>query len=103
VEIPIEIVEATRNVSHLTKLVKAEMPNNLNTVDPSHLAVYHHGIPWDALKDSNPLDPSGSVPGGTTKAQPLIVIAPSLPMRPESDGEFNFCFVPPVFDTKIVP
>jgi hypothetical protein len=99
---PIDIVASTCDVSQLTKLVKAEMPNDLNTVDPSHLAVYPPGISWDALKDTNPFARSGSVPGGTTEAQPLIVIVPSLPMRPGSDSEFNFCFVPPVLDT-IVP
>jgi hypothetical protein len=73
---PIEIVEATRNVTHLTELVKGKRAVALHNFDAVDLAVYSPGIPWDALTDSNPLDPGGSVPGGTTKAQPLIVIAP---------------------------
>jgi hypothetical protein len=70
---PIEIVEATRNVTHLTELVKGKRPAARHNFDAADLAVYPSGTPLNALNENNRLR---SVPGGTTEAQPLMVIAP---------------------------
>jgi hypothetical protein len=70
---PIEIVASTCDVSHLTELVKEKRAVALHNVDAADLAVYPPGTPLNALNDNNRL---GSVPGGTTEAQPLMVIAP---------------------------
>jgi hypothetical protein len=69
---PITITEAAPLDGAWTKLVKAEYPE-LNDISSARLAVYPHGTPLNALNEINRL---GSVPGGTTEAQPLIVIAP---------------------------
>jgi hypothetical protein len=73
---PIEIVEATRNVTHLTELVKGKRAVALHNFDAADLAVYPHGTLLNALNNTTPLARGGSVPGGTTEARPLMVIAP---------------------------
>jgi hypothetical protein len=76
VGLPIEIVAATRNVSHLTKLVKEKLPNDLKGVDPIHLVVYPPGTPLDALNDDARLQSWDRVPA-SSGPQPLMVMAPS--------------------------
>jgi hypothetical protein len=73
------------DIDDFTKLVKAEVPNYLNTVDPIHLVVYPPGTPLDALHDNDRLRCGGPVPGGRTDEQPLVmVIAPTLPLQRNS-------------------
>jgi hypothetical protein len=76
VGLPIEIVAATRNVSHLTNLVKEIYPE-LNDISSACLVVYPPGTPLDALNHDGRLRPGGPVPGGTTDEQPLMVMAPA--------------------------
>jgi hypothetical protein len=76
VGLPIEIAAASRNVSHLTELVKEKIPNDLKAVDPIHLVVYRPGTPLDELNVNAPLRRGGPVPNGTTDEEPLMVMAP---------------------------
>jgi len=80
------------DIDDFTKLVKAEAPNYLNTVDPIHLVVYPPGTPLDALNDNDRLRCGGPVPGGTTDEQPLVmVIAPMRPLQRNSASGTMTC------------
>jgi hypothetical protein len=75
----IKIVAATRNVNHLTELVKEKRAVALQHCDAGDLFVYYPpGTPLDALNDNARLRPGGPVPGGTTDEQPLMVMAPPV-------------------------
>jgi hypothetical protein len=75
VGLPIEIAAASRNVSHLTELVKEKIPNDLKAVDPIHLVVYRPGTPLDDLNVNARLQSWDHVPA-SSGPQPLMVMAP---------------------------
>jgi hypothetical protein len=68
------------DIDEFAKLVKEIYPE-LKDISFARLAVYRPGTPLDALNVDALLRRGGPVPNGTTDEQPLMVMAPAMPLN----------------------
>ena len=82
------------DVYELAEAAKVEVEPKLSHCDAANLKVFAVGTSVPIPDGTEPLDPGGTVPGGTTSKKPLIVVAPLPPQQQQYKPEKEFDLKP---------